>query len=217
MLLVATSVEEATFLSTKSCTHTIFFTPMEISLSGKFILVEDFQPCWRNERLHSNTYRFSLFLTHQHIRTITETRTRTKYTSDFYGVLRTAYFCKEQIHRVICAKGTSPAGQPMWGEHAIAWWRHSIFIRSIQWAKSNSELELRHSKGGREDGQGKGKQHGKQCVSECETKNILSLLISTQLVVFWCTDFYTTLYFMNQRKFKIPAMQAHALTRTSYF
>jgi hypothetical protein len=36
-------------------------------------------------------------------------------------------------------------------------------------------------------------------------------------VAFWHTDFHTTLYFVNQRKYKTQAMQAHALTRTRYF
>jgi hypothetical protein len=50
------------------------------------------------------------------------------------------------------------------------------------------------------------------------TKNSLfPLLISTQSVAFWYTDFYTTLYFVNQRHYKTPATQAHALTRTRYF
>jgi hypothetical protein len=31
------------------------------------------------------------------------------------------------------------------------------------------------------------------------------------------TDFYTTLYFVNQRNYKTLAMQTHALTHTCYF
>jgi hypothetical protein len=48
-------------------------------------------------------------------------------------------------------------------------------------------------------------------------KHFFPLLISTQSVAFWYTDFYITLYFVNQRKYKTLAMQAHALTRTRYF
>jgi hypothetical protein len=36
-------------------------------------------------------------------------------------------------------------------------------------------------------------------------------------VAFWYNDFYTTLYFVNQRNYKTLAMQAHAFTRTRYF
>jgi hypothetical protein len=36
-------------------------------------------------------------------------------------------------------------------------------------------------------------------------------------VAFWYTDFYTTLYFVNQRNYKTLAMHAHAVTRTRYF
>jgi hypothetical protein len=36
-------------------------------------------------------------------------------------------------------------------------------------------------------------------------------------VAFSCTDFHTTLYFVNQRNYKTLAMQSHALTRTRYF
>jgi hypothetical protein len=36
-------------------------------------------------------------------------------------------------------------------------------------------------------------------------------------VAFSYTDFYTTLYFVNQRNYKTLAMQAHALTRKRYF
>jgi hypothetical protein len=48
-------------------------------------------------------------------------------------------------------------------------------------------------------------------------ENIFPLLISTQSVAFSHTDFYTTLYFVNQRNYKTLAMQEHALTRTRYF
>jgi hypothetical protein len=48
-------------------------------------------------------------------------------------------------------------------------------------------------------------------------KTSFPLLITTQSVGFSCTDFYTALYFVNQRKYKTQAMQAHALTRTRYF
>jgi hypothetical protein len=44
-----------------------------------------------------------------------------------------------------------------------------------------------------------------------------SLLISTKSVPFVCTDFFTTLYFVNQRNYKTLAMLAHALTCTRYF
>jgi hypothetical protein len=44
-----------------------------------------------------------------------------------------------------------------------------------------------------------------------------SLSISTQSVEFWYTDFYTTLYFVNQRNYKTLAMQAHAFPLTRYF
>jgi hypothetical protein len=36
-------------------------------------------------------------------------------------------------------------------------------------------------------------------------------------VAFSYTNFYTTLYFVNQRNYKPLAMQAHVLTRTCYF
>jgi hypothetical protein len=49
------------------------------------------------------------------------------------------------------------------------------------------------------------------------SENIVPILISTQSVAFWYTDFHTTLYFVNQRNYKTLAMQAHALTRTRYF
>jgi hypothetical protein len=50
----------------------------------------------------------------------------------------------------------------------------------------------------------------------CDWKHF-SLLISTQSVSFWYNDFYTTLYFVNQRNYKTLAMQTHALTHTRYF
>jgi hypothetical protein len=43
------------------------------------------------------------------------------------------------------------------------------------------------------------------------------LSILTQSVAFWYTDFYTTLYFVNQRNYKTLGMQAHTLTRARYF
>jgi hypothetical protein len=43
------------------------------------------------------------------------------------------------------------------------------------------------------------------------------LLISTQSVTFWYTDFHTRMYFVNQRNYKTLAMQAHTLTHTRYF
>jgi hypothetical protein len=49
------------------------------------------------------------------------------------------------------------------------------------------------------------------------TENIFPLLISTQSVTFLFTDFYTTLYFVNQGNYKTLAVQAHALTRTRCF
>jgi hypothetical protein len=49
------------------------------------------------------------------------------------------------------------------------------------------------------------------------TETIFPLLIATQSVAFWYTDFCTTLYFVNQRNYKTLAMQAHALTRKRYF
>jgi hypothetical protein len=36
-------------------------------------------------------------------------------------------------------------------------------------------------------------------------------------ILIWYTDFYTALYFVNQRNYKTLAMQVHALTRTRYF
>jgi hypothetical protein len=66
-------------------------------------------------------------------------------------------------------------------------------------------------------GQG-GARRQRVCLNMCTiNENIFSLLISTQLVAFWCNDFYTALYFVNQRNYKTLAMQAHALTRTRYF
>jgi hypothetical protein len=49
------------------------------------------------------------------------------------------------------------------------------------------------------------------------TENIFPLLISTQSMAFWNTNFYTALYFVNQRNDKTLAMQTHALTRTRCF
>jgi hypothetical protein len=70
---------------------------------------------------------------------------------------------------------------------------------------------------GRWEGQGAARRQ-RVCLSMYSvTENIYSLLISTQSVAFSCTDFYTTLYFTNQRNYKTLAMQAHALTRTRYF
>jgi hypothetical protein len=40
-------------------------------------------------------------------------------------------------------------------------------------------------------------------------KNTFSLLILTQSVAFWHTDFYTALYFVNQQNYKTLAMQTH--------
>jgi hypothetical protein len=43
------------------------------------------------------------------------------------------------------------------------------------------------------------------------------LLISIQFVVFWYTNFYTVLYFVNHRSYKTLAKQAHDLTHLHYF
>jgi hypothetical protein len=69
--------------------------------------------------------------------------------------------------------------------------------------QNNCELQLRLSKKGTEDGKGKGEQDGKESVWACLIllKTFLPLLISTQSVAFWYTDFYTALYFVNQRDF----------------
>jgi hypothetical protein len=65
---------------------------------------------------------------------------------------------------------------------------------------------------------GRGDKDGKESVwACCATENLFSLLISTQSTAFCYTDFYTTLYSVNQRNYKTLAMQAHALTRTRYF
>jgi hypothetical protein len=92
-------------------------------------------------------------------------------------------------------------------------------IAQVQWMQNNSKLGLRHSKRGREDGKGKGEQDGKKSFWACvvQLKTCFSLLIWMQSVAFWYTDFYTTLYFVNQRNYKTLAMQAHALTHTHYF
>jgi hypothetical protein len=37
-------------------------------------------------------------------------------------------------------------------------------ILCVQWTQTNSELELHHSKRGREDGKGKGEEDGKESV-----------------------------------------------------
>jgi hypothetical protein len=47
-------------------------------------------------------------------------------------------------------------------------------------------------------------------------KNFFPLLILTQSVALWYTDFHTTVYFVNQRNYKTLAMQAHALTDIHY-
>jgi hypothetical protein len=64
-----------------------------------------------------------------------------------------------------------------------------------------------------------GGQDGKECVWVCtvQRKIFLPLLILTHSVAFSYTNFYTTLYFVNQRNYKTLAIQAHALTRTRYF
>jgi hypothetical protein len=59
--------------------------------------------------------------------------------------------------------------------------------------------------------------HSRAPSSIVQLKTFSSHLISTQSVAFSYTDFYTTLYFVNQRNYKTLAMQAHALTRTRYF
>jgi hypothetical protein len=88
-----------------------------------------------------------------------------------------------------------------------------------QWTQNNSELELRYWKRGREDGKGKGQQDVKESVWVCtmQLKTFSPFLISIQSVAFSYTDFYTALYFVNQRNYKTLATQAHALTRTRYF
>jgi hypothetical protein len=66
---------------------------------------------------------------------------------------------------------------------------------------------------------GKGQQDGNESVWawRVQLKTFFPLLISTQSVAFSYTDFYTTLYFVNQRNYKTLAMQTHAFTRTRYF
>jgi hypothetical protein len=95
----------------------------------------------------------------------------------------------------------------------------NILKWTLQRTQNNSELQLRHWKRGREDGKVGGQQDGKESVWACtvKLKTFFPLLISTQSVTFSWTDFYTTLYFVNQRNYKTLAMQAHALTRTRYF
>jgi hypothetical protein len=81
----------------------------------------------------------------------------------------------------------------------------SIGERYVQWTQNIyqnikiSIVELRNSKRSREDGKDKGEQDGKESEHEkCNWKK-KSLLIWTQSVAFWYTDFCTTLYFVNQR------------------
>jgi hypothetical protein len=89
----------------------------------------------------------------------------------------------------------------------------------VQWKQNNSELGWRHSKRGREGGNGKGEQDGKESLWACieQLKTFISHLILTQSVAFRYTDFYTALYFVNQRNYRPLAVQAHDLTRTRYF
>jgi hypothetical protein len=56
----------------------------------------------------------------------------------------------------------------------------------IQWTQNNCELELCHSKRGREDGKGKGELDGKETVSACtvQLKKFFLLPILTQSVAF---------------------------------
>jgi hypothetical protein len=74
---------------------------------------------------------------------------------------------------------------------------------------------------GKEVGKGRGGgglKTQRVCLSmRRKTENFFSLLISTQSVAFWCPDFLTALYFVNQRNFKTLAMQIRGLTRTRYF
>jgi hypothetical protein len=87
--------------------------------------------------------------------------------------------------------------------------------RPVQWTQNNSELGLRHSKG---EDRATGRKTAKSLSEHvsCNWKHF-PLLISTQSVAFWYTDFYTALYFVNHRTYKTLAMQAHALTRMRYF
>jgi hypothetical protein len=49
------------------------------------------------------------------------------------------------------------------------------------------------------------------------TEKNFPLLISTKSLEFSYNDFYTTLYFVSQRNYKILTMQAHTLTQMHYF
>jgi hypothetical protein len=87
----------------------------------------------------------------------------------------------------------------------------------MQLTQNNSELLLRRIKGGMEGGRSRGSKTAKSLCEHVLCNLFFFPLISTQSVAFWYTDFYTTLYFVNQRNYKTLAMQAHALTRTRYF
>jgi hypothetical protein len=93
--------------------------------------------------------------------------------------------------------------------------RHGVI--QVKWTQNNSELELRHTRG---EGKMEGARGSKPTKSLFEhvykTENIFPLFISTESVSFWCTNFSTTLYFVNQRNYKTLAVQTHALTRTRY-
>jgi hypothetical protein len=60
-----------------------------------------------------------------------------------------------------------------------------------------------------------GRERDSKMAKSLET--LFPLLISTQSVDVSNTDFYTTLYFVNQRNYKTLAMQAQALTRARCF
>jgi hypothetical protein len=84
--------------------------------------------------------------------------------------------------------------------------------------QNNSDLQLHHKVGKKKwTGQGTARWQ-RVCLNIYSViENIFPLFISTQSVAFSFTDFYTTLYFVNQRNYKTLAMLAHTLTHTRNF
>jgi glucose-6-phosphate-specific signal transduction histidine kinase len=77
--------------------------------------------------------------------------------------------------------------------------------------------EICHCKRGRWKGQGVARWRIICLSLIAQLKTFFSLLIFAEFVAFWYSDFYTTLYFVNQRNHKPLALQAHTLTCRCFF
>jgi hypothetical protein len=81
-------------------------------------------------------------------------------------------------------------------------WKVAIVAKfKVQWPQHNCELQLGHRKKGRLKGQG-GPRLQRVCLSMYSVTENIFFPFSTQLVAFSYTDFFTTLYFVNQRNYK---------------